>query len=37
MPYYDGSTIALGNLVTVPVPSGAAKARAVMLGDTYEG
>jgi hypothetical protein len=26
----------LGDIVTVPVPSGAAKARVVMLGDTYE-
>jgi hypothetical protein len=36
MKYHDGSTIALGDLVTVPIPSGAAKARVVMLGDTYE-
>jgi hypothetical protein len=36
MKYHDGSTITLGDLVTVPVPSGAAKARVVMLGDTYE-
>ena len=36
MKYHDGSTIALGDLVTVPAPSGAAKARVVMLGETYE-
>jgi hypothetical protein len=36
MKYHDGSTIALGDRVTVPVPSGTARARVVMLGDTYE-
>ena len=36
MKYHDGSMIALGDLVSVPVPTGAAKARVVMLGDTYE-
>lgn len=36
MKYDDGTTIALGDLVTVPVPGGMAKARVVMLGETYE-
>ena len=36
MQYHDGSTARLGDVVTVPVPSGKAKARIVMLGDTYE-
>lgn len=36
MKYYDGSEIALGDVVTVPIPSGTARARVVMLGDTYE-
>jgi hypothetical protein len=36
MRYPDGSTAKLGDVVTVPVPSGKAKARIVMLGDTYE-
>lgn len=36
MRYHDGSTVALGDLVNVPVPGGKAKARVVMLGDTYE-
>jgi hypothetical protein len=36
MQYHDGSTAKLGDLVSVPVPSGKAKARIVMLGDTYE-
>jgi hypothetical protein len=36
MRYHDGSEIALGDLVTVAVPSRTAKARVVMLGDTYE-
>ena len=35
MRYSDGSTVALGDLVTVPIPSGTAKARVVMLGETY--
>jgi hypothetical protein len=34
--YFDGSPIALGDEVTLPVPSGTAKARVVMLGETYE-
>ena len=36
MRYHDGSTVTLGDIVTVPVPSGTAKARVVMLGETYE-
>jgi hypothetical protein len=36
MKYHDGSIVSLGDLVDVPVPTGAAKARVVMLGDTYE-
>ena len=36
MRYHDGSAISLGDLVTIPIPSGVAKARVVMLGDTYE-
>jgi hypothetical protein len=34
--YHDGSIISLGDIVTIPIPSGTAKARVVMLGDTYE-
>ncbi len=36
MKYHDGSTILLGDIVTVPVHEGTAKARVVMLGDSYE-
>jgi hypothetical protein len=36
MRYHDGSHVALGDLVEVPVPNGTARARVVMLGDTYE-
>ena len=36
MRYHDGSTIMLGDIVSVPMPSGTEKARVVMLGDTYE-
>jgi hypothetical protein len=36
MNYADGASIRLGDVVTVPVPAGKAKARVVMLGDTYE-
>lgn len=36
MKYADGVQIHLGDVVSVPVPSGQAKARMVMLGDTYE-
>jgi hypothetical protein len=34
--YFDGAPIALGDQVVLPVPSGTAKARVVMLGETYE-
>jgi len=34
--YHDGSTVTLGDIVTVPIPSGTAKGRVVMIGDTYE-
>jgi len=33
--YHDGSTVSLGDVVTVPVPSGTARGRVVMLGETY--
>ena len=36
MRYYDGSIVALGDIVNVPVPGGIARARIVMLGETYE-
>lgn len=36
MNYHDGSTVQLGDIVKVPIPKGTAKARVVMLGDTYE-
>jgi hypothetical protein len=36
MQYHDGSTVMLGDVVSVPVPTGNAKARVVMLGATYE-
>ena len=36
MKYHDGSNVRLGDVVRVPVPSGSAKARVVMLGATYE-
>jgi len=36
MRHFDGSTVTLGDVVNVPVPSGYAKARVVMIGDTYE-
>ena len=34
MRYFDGTTVTLGDLVTVPVPSGTAKGRVVMLGES---
>ncbi len=34
--YFDDLPIALGDIVEVPVPGGSARARVVMLGDTYE-
>lgn len=36
MKYRDGSEVRLGDIVNVPVPGGTAKARVVMLGETYE-
>jgi hypothetical protein len=36
MRYHDGSPVALGDLVDVPIPSGTGRARVAMLGDTYE-
>ena len=36
MKYHDGTSVTLGDIVSVPVPEGSAKARVVMLGDTYE-
>jgi len=36
MEYHDQSVVKLGDIVSVPVPEGTAKARVVMLGDTYE-
>lgn len=36
MKYHDGSTIELGDIVRVPVPDGTARARVVMLGDSYQ-
>jgi len=36
MRYHDGFLVSLGDVVNVPIPSGTAKARVVMLGETYE-
>ena len=36
MQYHDGSTVTLGDIVNVPVPTGTARARVVMLGESYE-
>lgn len=36
MNYLDGSVVALGDIVAVPVPGGLANARVVMLGESYE-
>ena len=36
MNYHDGSPARLGDIVRVPLPSGTARARIVMIGDTYE-
>jgi hypothetical protein len=36
MIYHDGTPISLGDIVSVPVPMGSARARVVMLGDTYD-
>ena len=36
MRYHDGTLVTLGDIVKVPIPTGSAKARVVMVGDTYE-
>jgi len=36
MKYPDGSRVKLGDIVTIPLPSGRARAKIVMLGDTRE-
>ena len=36
MKYHDGTEVHLGDVVSVPIPEGTAKARIVMLGDTYD-
>lgn len=36
MQYHDGTTAKLGDVVNVGMPAGTARARIVMLGDTYE-
>ena len=36
MQYHDGTTARLGDVVDVGMPAGTARARIVMLGDTYE-
>ena len=36
MQYHDGTSVTLGDVVRVPVPTGTSRARVVMLGDTYE-
>jgi len=36
MKYHDGTTVRLGDIVRVPVPTGTAEARVVMLGENYE-
>jgi len=36
MLYHDGTTAKLGDVVDVGMAVGAARARIVMLGDTYE-
>jgi hypothetical protein len=36
MKYPDGSSVKLGDIVTIPLPGGGGKARVVMLGDTRE-
>ncbi len=34
--YPDGSLVKLGDIVTIPLPEGSARARVVMFGDTRE-
>jgi len=36
MKYSDGSIVALGDIVTIPLQNGLHDARIVMLGDTFE-
>lgn len=36
MKYHDGTEVLLGDVVSVPIPEGTAKARVVMLGDSYD-
>lgn len=36
MKYHDGSPVKLGDIITIPLRDGNAKARVVMLGDTRE-
>ena len=36
MQYHDGTTASLGDVVDVGMAAGTARARIVMLGDTYE-
>ncbi len=36
MKYPDGTPVKLGDIVTIPLPSGSARAQVVMLGDTRE-
>jgi hypothetical protein len=36
MKYSSGETIELGDIVSVPVPSGSEKAKVIFLGETYE-
>ncbi len=36
MQYKDGFIVALGDIVSVPVPGGTSQARVVMLGETYD-
>jgi hypothetical protein len=36
MTYHDGSTLSLGDVVRIAIPGGTAKARVVMLGDSYK-
>ena len=36
MHYHDGSPVRLGDIVSIPMSDGSARARVVMLGDTRE-
>jgi len=35
MTYHDGSPVSLGDIVAAPIPGGSARARVVMLGESY--